>query len=104
MLTTPLAPEDRQSLRGYILRALYVADPNFAPESTIRKYLHTLQFLPPVEELVREINFLRDKGYLTSRQIPGTGPLGAELFEHKITAAGFQLVTGEISDPSVSVL
>ncbi|MDP8224341.1 MAG: hypothetical protein P9L99_13335 [Candidatus Lernaella stagnicola] len=99
-----LTPDDRRTLRGYILRALFNVDPRWLPESSLKRFLHTVQCLPPDDELVREINFLREKRYLESKPIAGAGPAGREVFQHNITTWGYKLVTGETTDPDVWVM
>ncbi len=95
-----LTLELRKALRGYILRALFTASPGWIPESTLKLSLHTLQVLPPDEELLREINYLRDCGYLESRDI---GKPGDSRFLHRITPEGHELVTGETVNEHVWV-
>lgn len=90
--------EVRKALRGYILRALCGASPNFLSENTLKLSLHTLQALPPADELVREINYLRDRGFLESKNV---GRLGKEIFLHRLTPEGYELVTGEDDDDHI---
>ena len=90
--------EVRKALRGYILRALCGASPNFLPETTLKLSLHTLQALPPADELVREINYLRDRGFLESKDV---GRPGKEIFLHRLTPEGYELVTGEDDDDHI---
>ncbi len=90
--------EVRKALRGYVLRALCAASPNHLPESTLKLSLHTLQALPPADELVREINYLRDRGFLETKTV---GRPGNEQFLHRITPDGYELVTGEDDDEHI---
>lgn len=102
IITNPTSDELR-AIRGYILRFLDSSSPVWLTEITLRRRLYAVQHLPSQEVLLREINYLRDKGYLKSDERPD-GPVrpgeppASTTWYHTITARGHELLTGDISD------
>lgn len=95
-----LSIDDRQDLRGQIVLALETKYPGNCPESTIKRTLFRLQSMPPDEELVKELAWLRDRGYLATDSLTQGG---RTIFVHRLTGQGHELAIGEIRDDHVWV-
>lgn len=99
-----LTPDDRKDLRGHILRYIKALSPREVAETTLRRNLYKIGIALPDDELVNEIKYLRNRGFITSRSISDPADRALLHWFHELTPDGYELVNGETEDAHVRVL
>lgn len=97
-----MKPTQHRQVRYRILKALQVSHPTPLDEPNIYMMIHPRFSLFTEEDIVSEIVYLREAGYLTSKKIKSE--LDGEFWLHRISKRGIDLLQGSIDrDPAIDI-
>jgi hypothetical protein len=92
---------EKKILRGKILQILAADYPHHIERDILDATLQQRNFYKGPEATLREIVFLKQKGFLTWETNPDDNQPGMLVYQYCLTAEGYKLASGDMQDDDV---